>query len=284
VILILVLSFFLILSAYVVSALNSVASAERFVNQIYLKQQAYHALTSLIPLIVQGLKEEDQSVDSLSDAWAMPLEVKTDKGTLTVTIYDEDRFFNLNYLLKDESYKRVFERLLTLLEIDTIYLDSVLTWLGKGYSSTQKYPSKGAEMDSPYELIYTGFSEEDLYGKEIGSITYPGLLSLVTTYSSGKININTAPKYIIMALDPAIDSALADRIISYRQSKPFKRVEDLILVEGVTLDILYRIEKIVDVKSSHFRVIVTLKSGDVETTLELIYDRNNDKIVYKRIY
>ncbi len=283
-ILILVLSFFLILSAYVVSALNSVASAERFVNQIYLKQQAYHALTSLIPLIVQGLKEEDQSVDSLSDAWAMPLEVKTDKGTLTVTIYDEDRFFNLNYLLKDESYKRVFERLLTLLEIDTIYLDSVLTWLGKGYSSTQKYPSKGAEMDSPYELIYTGFSEEDLYGKEIGSITYPGLLSLVTTYSSGKININTAPKYIIMALDPAIDSALADRIISYRQSKPFKRVEDLILVEGVTLDILYRIEKIVDVKSSHFRVIVTLKSGDVETTLELIYDRNNDKIVYKRIY
>jgi len=61
-------------------------------------------------------------------------------------------------------------------------------------------------------------------------------------------------------------------------------VDDLVLVEGVNFDVLYRIQKIIDVKSTHFRVRATIRTGDVETTLELIYDRSKGEVVYKRIY
>ncbi len=139
-------------------------------------------------------------------------------------------------------------------------------------------------MDSPYELRFLGMNEKDLYGRSEGDVTYPGLLSLVTVHSSGRININTAPKYVLMALDPRIDRTVADRIIERRISKPFKKVEDLVLVEGVTFDILYRIKGILDVRSRFFRIRESVKVGDVETTLEVIYDRDTGKVVYKRLF
>lgn len=87
-----------------------------------------------------------------------------------------------------------------------------------------------------------------------------------------------------MALDPRIDRTVADRIIERRISKPFKKVEDLVLVEGVTFDILYRIKGILDVRSRFFRIRESVKVGDVETTLEVIYDRDTGKVVYKRLF
>ena len=284
-ILVLVLSSFLLLSGYVISALQSATSARRFVEKVYLKQQSYHALVSVIPLIIQALREDDPSTDTLSDPWAFPFEVETERGRLRVTIYDEDRFLNLNQVDREGVYREVFERLLTLLEINPRYTDALLTWLGKGEGGLwTRYPPKRGDLDSPYELAYMGMEEEDLYGRTVGDITYPGILSLVTTYSSGRINLNTAPKYVLMALDPRIDATLADRILKFREGKPFRKVEDLVLVEGVTFDILYRIRKIVDVKSTHFRITATVETGDVETTVELIYSREDDRIVYKRIY
>lgn len=284
-ILVLVLSSFLLLSGYVISAFQSASSARRFVERVYLKQQSYHALVSVLPLIIQALKEDDPSTDTLSDPWTFPFEVETERGRLRITIYDEDRFLNLNYVGRERVYREIFERLLALLEINPRYTDALLAWLGKGEGGLwTNYPPKRGDMDSPYELSYIGMEEEDLYGRTLGDITYPGLLSLVTTYSSGRINLNTAPKYVLMALDPRIDPALADRIMEFRKVKPFRKVEDLVLVEGVTFDILYRIRRIVDVKSTHFRITATVETGSVETTVELIYSREDDRIIYKRIY
>jgi len=279
------MSFFVLLSGYVVTALHSATSSNRFVEKLYIKQQSYHALVSLLPYILQGLKREDQSYDALSDPWAIPFVVETDKGKLEVLVYDEDRFLNLNSVGKDRVYREVFERLLQLLQVSPGYVDRLLAWLGKEPQNFDSdYPIKKAPMDSPEELRFIGMGDEDLYGRTEGDITYPGLLSLVTTHSSGKVNVNTAPKYILMALDPRIDSTVADRIIERRSSKPFRKVDDLVLVEGVNFDVLYRIQKIIDVKSTHFRVRATIRTGDVETTLELIYDRSKGEVVYKRIY
>ncbi|WP_457600331.1 general secretion pathway protein GspK [Hydrogenivirga sp.] len=281
----LVLSFFVLLSGYVVTALHSATSLSRFTEKVYIKQQSYHALMSLVPYILQGLRREDSSYDALSDPWALPFVVETEKGRLEVVIYDEDRFFNLNTVGDGNVQREVFERLLRLLDISTGYTDRLLAWIGKSNGNFQsEYPIKRAPLDSPEELRFIGMSREELYGRSVGDITYPGLLSLVTTYSSGKVNVNTAPKYVLMALDPRIDSTVADRIMEHRSSKPFKKVNDLVLVEGVSFDVLYRIQKVIDVKSSHFRIRATVKSGDVETTLEMIYDRSKNKVVYKRIY
>ena len=282
---VLVLSFFLALSMVVVSSFESTSSTGLYARKIYIKQQAYHALVSVLPYILEGLRREDQSFDSLLDPWTLPFEIETEKGKLSVVIYDEDRFLNLNFIHKDKVYREIFERLLTLLEISPGYSERVLAWIGKGGSFYGgEYPVKGSLMDSPEELRYIGMSDAELYGKTVGDVTFPGILSLVTTYSSGKININTAPKYILMALDPKIDDALAERIIEYRSAKPFRKPQDIVLVEGVSFDILYRIEKVIDIRSTHFRIIANLKTGDVETTLEVIYDRFGGRVVYKRIY
>ena len=284
-IVVLVLAFFLTLGGLVVSALQSSSSAERFVREVYIKQQSYHVLTSVIPYILNALRKEDASVDTLQDPWALPFLVETEKGKLEVVINDEDRFFNLNTVGDGNVQREIFERLLELLKISPGYSERLLAWIGKEPPNFQsEFPIKGAPMDSPYELRYLGMSDEDLYGKEEGDVSYPGLLSLVTTYSSGKINVNTAPKYILMALDPRIDGPLADRIIEYRSSKPFKKVDDLVLVEGFTFDILHRIRDLVDVKSTAFRIRATVKSGDVETTLEIVYDRSRNRVLYNRIY
>lgn len=284
-IVVLVLAFFLTLGGFVVSALQSVSSAERFVREVYIKQQAYHVLTSILPYILNALRKEDPSIDTLQDPWTLPFVVETEKGKLEVVVSDEERFFNLNTVGDGKVQREIFERLLELLRISPGYSERLLAWIGKEPPNFKsELPIKGAPMDSPYELRYLGMSEEDLYGREEGNITYPGLLSLVTTYSSGKINVNTAPKYVLMALDPRIDGPLADRIIEFRSSKPFRNLNDLVLVEGFTFDILYRIKDVIDVKSNTFRIRATVKSGDVETTLEVVYDRSKNRILYKRIY
>jgi len=281
----LVLSLFLILAGYVVDALQSSSSASSYVEKVYLKQQSYHALMSILPYILIQLRREDSSVDTLSDPWAFPFVVETERGRLEVSIVDEDRFYNLNYVGKSDLYRTIFERLLTLLDISTGYVERLLMWEGKKQGSFEtKFPIKRAPLDSVQELSYIGMSREELYGRTEGDVSYPGLLSFVTVHSSGKINVNTAPKYVLMVLDPRIDGTLADRIIEYRSTKPFKNVQDLVLVEGMSFDILHRIKDVVDVKSSFFRITITVKTGDVETSLVVVYDRNSGKVVYKRLY
>jgi general secretion pathway protein K len=281
---VLVLSFFLFLSTLVITSYESTTASASLAKKVYLKQQAYHAIMSIIPYILQGLSQENRAYDSLLDSWAFPFEVETPKGTLRIRIIDQERYLNLNRVATDETYLEVFKRLLTLIEIPTGYTEKLLFWLrNEGVAVENGYPPKGGFLDSPEELLYAGFRPEHLYGTgEEGS--HPGLLELVTVHSSGKININTAPKYVLMALDPRIDSAIADRIVEHRATKPFKSLKDLVLVEGMTLDILYKIEKLADVKSAHFKIIATVQTGDVETTLEVIYHRERGNVLMTRLY
>ncbi len=277
------LVFFISAVYYVVDVYSSVRSADLTVEQIYFKEQAYNVFISALPLVIEMLKSDDPSVDSLQDRWAYPLTFNTSKGELYINIYDEDRFLNLNYV-DTGAYGNFFERLLRLLNIDPSYKDNLLAWEGKINKSIETdYPIKRGLLDSKEELRWAGFKKDDLLGKTIGGEFYPGLLSVTTVYSSGKININTANIYVLMALDPRIDRVLASKIIDRRSREPFKKVEDLLLVDGFTFDILYAIKNLVDVKSRYFHIVMDLKSGGKLASFEVIYDRQSDGIVYKKI-
>ncbi|MGC8852788.1 MAG: general secretion pathway protein GspK [Hydrogenobacter sp.] len=279
----LVLMIFFASVYYAMDAYNSVRSVRTTVEEIYFKEQAYHVFLSVLPLVIQMLKRDDPSVDTLQDRWAYPLTFKTQKGELYVSVYDEERFLNLNYV-DDGAYGKFFERLLKLLNIDTSYKKNLLAWEGKSDIPIEtKYPIKRAPLDSKEELRWAGFRNEDLLGKTLGREFYPGLLSLTTVFSSGKININTAGPYILMALDPRIDQVLANKIIDRRSKEPFRRVEDLLLVDGFTFDILYAIRDLVDVKSRYFHIVLDLRFGEYSSSLEVIYDRQEDRLVYKKL-
>ncbi len=282
-IIIITLLFFVAISNYVISAFQEASSTRQIVEKVYLKEQGLYIAQSAIPLIKEILKRDDQTYDSFSDNWTMPIELATEEGSVSVTIYDEDRFFNLNYV-KSEKHRQVLERLFLLLNIDPYYIDSMLVWIGERSGGIDTdYPVKGKPFDTPLELKYIGMSEEDLYGKMIGNEFYEGLLVYVTAHSSGKININTAPKKLLMALDPSIDETIANKIIERRKTKPFKKLSDLGLIEGLNPLVVYNIEKFADVKSQFFRIEVRVKVGDAEVIVRVIYDRKKDKIVYREI-
>ena len=261
-ILLLVIGLFLGLAGYVVSTLESTYSAEKTVSKIYAKQQGYHALVSLVPYIKDALRREDQKVDSLMDPWAFPFEVETERGSLRVEIRDEDRFVDLRKAVRDPKLERVLRRVFRDLGIDPSKVDLIKNW------------SRTREIRSVYDLLRMGFTEEEV----------SKVLEAVTVYSSGKINVNTAPKVVLKALDEDMDDIVVERITERRARRPFEKVEDLVLIEGITFDTLYRMKDLVDVRSAVFRVQATVRVGDVETTLDLVYDRRSGKILYKRIY
>lgn len=282
-ILFLVLVFFLASSFYVLNLQESVKSADSQVMQVYRKVQALHIFESALPIVIDTLKRDDPNVDSLKDSWAFKLSFKDENAEVSVTIYDEERFLNINHL-KSENHRKSFERLLRLLNIDESYLNNILIWIGeKKGTFDSKYPIKRAPFHSKEELNYLGLTNDDLYGKEIGGKFYPGLLSLVTVNSSGKVNVNTAPFYILMSLDQRIDETLALKIIERRNRESFKSINDLVTVDGFTFDILYSITNLIDVKSRNFHILAEIKIGEALANFEVIYDRISDKVVSKKI-
>jgi general secretion pathway protein K len=55
------------------------------------------------------------------------------------------------------------------------------------------------------------------------------------------------------------------------------------MVDGMTLDILYNIRDLIDVKSSTFHIKMELRSGERSAVFEVVYDRQADKILYKKL-
>jgi general secretion pathway protein K len=267
----------------VLDAYSATKSAQKVVEEVSYKVQASYVFSYALPLVLDLLKRDDPSVDSLQDSWAKELTFRTERGELRITIYDEERFLNLNSV--DEGpYGKFFERLLRLLAIDPSYKENLLVWTGKSKGTIEtEYPIKRAPLDAKEELYYMGFDKQDLLGKELGGKFYPGLLGLTTVDSKGKVNINTASLYVLMALDQRIDETLASKIMERRNREPFKRSEDLLMVDGMTLDILYNIRDLIDVKSSTFHIKMELRSGERSAVFEVVYDRQADKILYKKL-
>lgn len=278
------LALFLFLGASIMALdlYQTVRSYQLTVQQVYARLQAYYVFKSALPLALAIIRSDDRAVDHLQERWAYPISFKTEKGELTISIYDEDRYINLNTAGEN---RELFENLFRNLRIDREYLDRLLIWIGKKEGSFESpYPIKRQPLSSKEELLYVGFKAEDLQGKTMGQDFYPGLWSLTTVYSSGKVNINTAPLFVLLSLDPRLDQTIANRIIERRSKEPFKRPEDLVLVEGFTFDMLYRMRNYIDVKSRFFHIVMDLQSGGYRVSYEAIYDREADKLVYKRLY
>ncbi|MCS7308300.1 MAG: general secretion pathway protein GspK [Aquificaceae bacterium] len=279
-----VLALFLFLSAsiMVLDLYTAVRSTQRAVEQVYARTQALYMFKSTLPLAIAIIRSDDPTVDHLGERWAYPISFKTERGELTINIYDEDRFINLNRAGED---LELFRNIFSYLRIESQYLERLLIWIGKKDGSfDSQYPIKRAPLHSKEELLYVGFKPEDLQGKNIGEIFYPGLWSVSTTFSSGKVNINTAPPTVLMLLDSRIDQALATKIVERRTKEPFRKPEDLVLVEGFTFDMLNKVRNYIDTKSRFFHIVMDLKTGGYNISFSAIYDREAGKFVYKKIY
>ncbi|MCS7262797.1 MAG: general secretion pathway protein GspK, partial [Aquificaceae bacterium] len=164
---VLALALFLSASVLTLDLYLTVRSTQMVLGQVYARVQALYVFRSALPLALALIRADDPSVDHLGERWAYPISFKTEKGELTITLYDEDRYINLNTA---GEHRELFEHLFSSLRIDREYLDRLLIWIGKKEGSFETdFPIKRAPLHSKEELLYLGFKEEDLQGKTVGT-------------------------------------------------------------------------------------------------------------------
>ncbi len=231
---------------------------------------------------------KDYKYDTLDQVWSRPVPpIELGEGTVLVTVEDEDRKINLNRLVlpngnaPDEQRLAVFRKLLANLDIDPSIADAVVDWL-----DNDDTPRVGGAESSYYlSLPYPYRAKNDLFDtldelRLVRGMTperFEKVKPFATIYSSGKVNINTAPKEVLMALSAGQDAAdageigasAADQIIEYRKDNAFRNARDIGNVSPALKDLYSRsrFPDLIDVKGTAFRVRST---GNVSGTYRTI--------------
>lgn len=234
---------------------------------------------------------KDNDFDALSDIWSLaqpPYELGG--GAISLAIEDEERKINVNNLIMpqgnapNDQNVAVFVRLLEILAIDPSVADALLDWLDNDESPRVG----GAESAYYLSLPYPYKSKNDLFDtvgelrlvRGVTAEVFEKLRPYVTVHSTGRVNVNTAPKEVLMALSAGqgettmgeIDEATADALIASRQDKPFRSAATLkadLTAVNPTLGNIYGtiFRNLVEVKSVNFHVRAT---GDVAGTVRTI--------------
>ncbi len=246
--------------------------------------------------------------DALTDIWGLaqpPFELGG--GTITLTIEDEERKINLNNLIgaqgnaPNDQNVAVFRRLLELLAIDPQVADAVLDWLDNDES-----PRVGGAESSYYlSLRYPYNSKNDFFDtidelRLVRGVTpevFEKLRPYVTVHSIGTVNINTAPKAVLMALsagqgsfnEPEIDEKTADALIASRQDRPFRSASTLAADLAAVSPVLGNLWKtqfksLIGVQSVNFHVRATGDVGGTVRTLDGIAARPSGNVIQWRYW
>jgi len=174
-----------------------------------------------------------------SDIWKIdgtPYTVQMEDGYYTIRIMDEAGHVNINSV-SDIILKNLLLNVgVQAEEVDTI-VDSIMDWKDPDdlhrlhgaesdyyMSLPTPYKAKNANFDTLEELLLVkGVKPEILYG----SGEKNGIIDFLTVNSiSSQININAAPKEVLMAI-PGMTPELADGIINYRQSKEIMGIQEI---------------------------------------------------------
>jgi len=101
-----------------------------------------------------------------------------------------------------------------------------------------------------------------------GPLLAVGLVDLFTPLSTGKININTASSAVLQMV-PGVDNMVADAIVSARDGEddgtgltgPYRSVDQVRRVPGVSLEMARQLQQFCDVRSKTFEVTVDAETA-----------------------
>jgi general secretion pathway protein K len=194
-----------------------------------------------------------------------------DEGGYDVVVTDEERKININYASRD-----VIRGLLTGIGLHSLQADSIadaivdwrdaddLPLLNGAESSYYRslptpYSSKNAQFHAVEELLLVrGITPRILYGEE----GRPALADRITVHGRGKVNLNTADRYVIDAL-PGVDEQTAFFIEQGRESidyHPLSKNEFIRKVEEARPEGVggggrtQQLSRLIDTKSYHYTI------------------------------
>lgn len=237
---------------------------------------------------VAGMELAKKAVDELA---RRPDSVIDEEGTSFIRPIEEG--LSLEVRLSDERAKAslrivypttgvpitrndgIYGRLVKELKLEDGLVDTLSDWI----DADSEPRSRGAEgpdfygrLPNPYRPKNNNlYSEDELlmirgYSPEV----YARLKPFVTAYTDGAVNINTAPREVLMALSDEVNSALADRVIDYRKKTPFRDRSDIMKVPGFE-KIGFTLQDKITARSEVFRVRSRARAGDIVHEIEAVY-------------
>ncbi len=235
-------------------------------------------------LLQMGLS--NRAYTSLSDKWAEPIKLDDEIGSIVITISEESAKINLNDLVSDDGEYKDFilpalKRLGKRLQLPEESWGALADWIDRNdqprsggvespyyRSLKQGYDARNGKLATLTELsLVKGFTPE-LFGK---------LRPFVTIWSehpagSARININTAPKEVIAALDDGIDDRAAESILERRRLTPFKTTGELSQVPGLDAGVVQSLSgsSWLSVKGNLFRITAVAKVKDAGRMVEAV--------------
>ncbi|MBC8018921.1 MAG: type II secretion system minor pseudopilin GspK [Verrucomicrobia bacterium] len=227
-----------------------------------------------------------QNYTSLSDKWAEPIKLDDELGSIVITISEESGKINLNDLVFDNGVYKDFipgalKRLGRRLQLPEDRWGALADWI-----DNNDQPGSGGVESSHYRSLKPG------YGAHNGKLATLTELSLVEGFkpellrqlrpfvtiwsdqpnAAATININTAPKEVLAALDDGIDDRMADRILERRKLTPFKAKGELSQVPGLDAGVIMRLSgsSWLSVKGNLFRIRAVARVKDAGRTVEAV--------------
>ena len=192
-----------------------------------------------------------QSYSSLLEPWAQPLSYDAGVGSMTISIEEESGKLDLNTATSptrtpDLFYQEAALRLFKKLELSPDLYEALADW-----ADTDDTPRPGGAETSFYTTLKPSYLshndrldtlEELARVKGFDPLVLNKLKSCVTVYGTEKgvalqasININTAPRELLAALDERLlNNKLVDDILEYRKAKVIKSLADVPGLEAYT--------------------------------------------------
>jgi general secretion pathway protein K len=261
------------------------------------EMKAYYIAKSGLHLADWVISNDEPETDDFTEQWASPiLPLPIPEGELRWQVIDEASKLSLATLLPagqempDEEFFQIFVRLFDILGHDENILDAILDWLDaddipRGFygaesnyyrSLKNSYSARNGNPESNYELFMIRWVTPAMIlgtAEREETIGYPdGLLNYVTVYPTGKVNLNTASKPVLMALNERISQFEAQLILDSRDLEPFKSFSD-VKKTGISEQYFNILKKYGSFRSDYFSVTMIGTVGRSKKILNAVFQR-----------
>lgn len=221
-------------------------------------------------------------------------EIGTLGASVSMRVQDENGKLNLNLLLTADGQIREekelqLRRLFVAMGIGDKAVDPLLDWLDadeiERMEGAERYYY--ANLDPPVEIANGPFLSIDQVYLVKGIMDIipetddkSRLADYLTIYSSGKININTASRFVLQCLSARMDETISEAIVSYREEIPFEKISDLKNVPGVDELLYNEIGGMITANEYIYNIELYAEFNQSNATVKTIFHIVSDAINY----